>query len=130
MAGGTMSGPALATLTATAAAVLGVQAEGFVGVIAGAFCGALVFMLTLQSDPVWAKALYFGIALVGGVLGGGVVAAGIQGFMPDAAQVRVPHGVGALVASSMSVRLLIGLAREPVKALGEFLGGVLRRRGD
>ncbi|MFJ3259669.1 putative holin [Pseudomonas sp. NPDC086581] len=115
MAGGTISAPGLTAATTVAAALLGVQADGFLGVVAGAFCGAVVYMLNLQATPVLIKVALFAAAWVAGVLAAAPAAKGFT-FLA-LGQAEIPHGVGALIASAIIVRLLQYLASTPLRKI-------------
>ncbi|QRY77535.1 hypothetical protein JVX91_18240 [Pseudomonas sp. PDNC002] len=116
MEGGPLTGPGLATLATAAAAILGVQADGFLGVVAGAFCGAVVYMLSLQADPVIAKTLYFIVAWLAGVLTAGFAADAI-GLVMMGSAAAIPDGVGALLTSAIIVRLLQYLISRPLQKI-------------
>lgn len=106
-----------ATATAATAPVLGIDPA----IVIGAFTGAGVFIVSDQSSGVIKRLLLFIISVACGCLSAGFVAALVELIFP----VEVPHTVGAIIASSVSVRILQQLIQivESPHSLGEIIRG-------
>jgi hypothetical protein len=89
--------------------------------VLGAFSGSVVFVLASDDLAAWRKVAYFMLSFIGGLLAAGFASATVSFFLP--AQIAVSHGVGALLASALVVKLLLWLiSRDPSSAF-DFLKG-------
>lgn len=110
----------LFSLAAISAALPGVDAA----VVLGAFSGAVVFIMASNELGALAKAGYFIPAFVAGLLMASPAAAAIGAIMPAALQVG--PGVGALVAATITVKLLIWLLGQTPASLWQLWKDIRR----
>lgn len=82
-------------------------------VVLGAFAGAVVFVLSSSDLGLLAKAASFVVSFIAGCIGAGFMAGVISALTPSAVQVST--GVGALLAASLAVKLLLWLIRKADK---------------
>ncbi|MNT21944.1 hypothetical protein D3C72_1573060 [compost metagenome] len=75
----------------------------------GAFAGAAVFVLTADEMSTSKKLAFLLLSMVAGCLAAPLAAALIAKALPTDAEVS--HGVGALVASAVLVKILLALIR-------------------
>lgn len=95
----------------------GLQAE----TVLGAFAGAVVFVLSAKDLSLPLKAAFWLLSMIAGVVCAATVAALMSSVLPS--KVIVSSGVGALVAASVVIRLLLWLIRRaeaPDAALAEW----------
>ena len=95
------------------------------GVVLGAFAGAVVFVVTAADIGTFRKILLFAASMIAGVLADELTAALLALPLPDGT--IVAPGVGSLVASAVTVKLLQSIIRADTDSLLGFLG---RRGGD
>ncbi|MGN7915776.1 putative holin [Enterobacter sp. 22466] len=91
------------------------------GVVLGAFAGAVIFVISAHELSVMQKALLFGVSLMAGILGAPFAANVISVLTPTL--IVAPPEVGALLASTLSVRLLLTLSSLSNSLLNKWLGG-------
>ncbi|WP_454711094.1 putative holin [Cupriavidus nantongensis] len=120
----------ISTGTTTAIAVTGVGAITLLpgvdaATVLGAFAGAAVFALTSDDMSTAKKLAFLVLSIVAGCLAAPLAAALIAKALPTDAEVS--HGVGALVASAVIVKLLLALIR--VASNGDRLVGYFRGNG-
>ncbi|MCY1226362.1 putative phage holin [compost metagenome] len=104
----------IATSTTAALAVTGVGAVTLLpgvdaATVLGAFAGAAVFVLTADEMSTSKKLAFLLLSMVAGCLAAPLAAALIAKALPTDAEVS--HGVGALVASAVLVKILLALIR-------------------
>lgn len=104
----------MAELSTTVVAVTGVGAISLLpgvdaATVLGAFAGAAVFVLNSDDLSTLKKLAFLVLSIVAGCLGAPLAAHLIGRSLPDG--VEVGHGVGALVASAVLVKLLLALIR-------------------
>lgn len=90
--------------------------------VLGAFAGAAVFVLNSDDMSTPKKLAFLVLSIVAGCLAAPLAAALISKALPTDAEVS--HGVGALVASSVLVKLLLAMIR--LAGNGERLVGLIR----
>ncbi|SPK73047.1 putative holin [Cupriavidus taiwanensis] len=90
--------------------------------VLGAFAGAAVFVLNSDDMSTPKKLAFLVLSIVAGCLAAPLAAALIAKALPTDAEVS--HGVGALVASSVLVKLLLALIR--LAGNGDRLVGLIR----
>lgn len=90
--------------------------------VLGAFAGAAVFVLNSDDMSTPKKLAFLVLSIVAGCLAAPLAAALISKALPTDAEVS--HGVGALVASSVLVKLLLALIR--LAGNGDRLVGLIR----
>lgn len=111
------------TATATVATVTfvsllaGLQAS----VVLGAFAGAVVFVVTAADLGPFRKVALFAASMIAGVLADGLAASLLSFALPE--RIIIAPGVGALVASAVTVKLLQAL----IRADSDTLLNLLRR---
>ncbi|CAM3103423.1 putative holin [Cupriavidus taiwanensis] len=120
----------ISTGTTTAIAVTGVGAITLLpgvdaATVLGAFAGAAVFALNSDDMSTAKKLAFLVLSIVAGCLAAPLAAALIAKALPTDAEVS--HGVGALVASAVIVKLLLMLIR--VASNGDRLVGYFRGNG-
>ncbi|MDO3521841.1 putative holin [Ralstonia pseudosolanacearum] len=124
--------------TSTSAAAVAVTSVGAVsllpgvdpGTVLGAFAGAAVFALNSGELTVAKKLSFLLLSIVAGVLSAPLAACLIARALP--ANTEVSEAVGALVASTVMVRLLLALIRaadNSDKLLAALRGGSSDNRG-
>ncbi len=124
--------------TSTSAAAVAVTSVGAVsllpgvdpGTVLGAFAGAAVFALNSGELTVAKKLSFLVLSIVAGVLSAPLAASLIARALP--ANTEVSEAVGALVASTVVVRLLLALIRaadNSDKLLVALRGGSSDNRG-
>jgi hypothetical protein len=91
------------------------------GIVLGAFAGAVVFVVSAHDLSFAQKTLLFGASLAAGVLAAPFTATVISALTPTL--IVAPPEVGALVASSMAVRLLLALSVHSNGLLRKWSGG-------
>lgn len=79
-------------------------------VVLGAFAGAVVFVLSSSDLSIAAKAASFIVSFIAGCIGADFMAGLIASLTPQ--PVQVSEGVGALLAASLAVKLLLWLIRK------------------
>ena len=104
----------ISTSTSAVVAVTGVGAISLLpgvdpGTVLGAFAGAAVFVLNSGELGTFKKLAFLGLSILAGVLSAPLAAALIAKTLP--ANTEVSHAVGALVASTVVVKLLLALIR-------------------
>lgn len=117
----------IATSTTAAIAVTSVGAITLLpgvdaATVLGAFAGAAVFVLNSDDMSTPKKLAFLILSIVAGCLAAPLAAALISKALPTDAEVS--HGVGALVASSVLVKLLLALIR--LAGNGDRLVGLFR----
>lgn len=105
-----MAEPASTSLATAAVAGAGLVAlfpglDG--GAVLGAFAGASVFILSSQNLTTARKLAFLVLAILAGIVAGPFATSLIDTALPE--RVIVSEGVGALVASSIVIKLLIWL---------------------
>lgn len=120
----------ISTGTTTAIAVTSVGAITLLpgvdaATVLGAFAGAAVFALNSDDMSTAKKLAFLVLSIVAGCLAAPLAAALIAKALPTDAEVS--HGVGALVASAVIVKLLLVLIR--VASNGDRLVGFFRGNG-
>ena len=73
-------------------------------VVLGSFAGAVMFVVVANDFSIWKKLLLFLASFVAGFLGAETTARLLETCLPIQ---TVDHGVGALVAGAIAVRLLM-----------------------
>lgn len=117
----------IATSTTTAIAVTSVGAITLLpgvdaATVLGAFAGAAVFVLNSDEMSTPKKLAFLVLSIVAGFLAAPLAAVLIAKALP--ADAEVSHGVGALVASAVVVKLLLALIR--LAGNGDRLAGLFR----
>ena len=102
---GTTAATLTATGTALAAPLLGIDP----GIAIGAVCGAGIFVMNEGTESHWKRLFLFLVSVALGCLGATSFAAIMSWFIP--ASVQVSAGVGAVIASAVSVRIVQQLIR-------------------
>ncbi|MFJ4288761.1 putative holin [Cupriavidus sp. NPDC089707] len=120
----------ISTGTTAAIAVTGIGAITLLpgvdaATVLGAFAGAAVFALNSDDMSTAKKLAFLVLSIVAGCLAAPLAAALIAKALPTEAEVS--HGVGALVASAVMVKLLMLLIR--VAGHGDWLVGLFRNNG-
>ena len=105
----------------TGSSLLGFFPHAPTGIILGAFAGAVIFVISAHDLSFVQKALLFGASLTAGVLAAPFTALVISALTPTL--IIAPPEVGALVASSMAVRLLLALSARSNGLLRKWSGG-------
>ncbi|ELD0497430.1 MULTISPECIES: putative holin [unclassified Escherichia] len=88
------------------------------GVLIGAFAGSIIFVMSAREYPVWGKLLLFIASLMAGIVAAPFSSSVITLLTPES--ISASRSVGALVASAVSVRLLMLLGNEPSSLFGRF----------
>lgn len=117
----------IATSTTTAIAVTGVGAITLLpgvdaATVLGAFAGAAVFVLNSDEMSTPKKLAFLVLSIVAGFLAAPLASVLIAKALPTDAEVS--HGVGALVASAVVVKLLLAMIR--LAGNGDRLAGLFR----
>ncbi|AJG19130.1 putative holin [Cupriavidus basilensis] len=123
----------IAASSATAVAVTAAGAISLLpgvdaGTVLGAFAGAAVFVLNSEDLGPLKKMAFLALSVIAGCMSAPLTAYLIDWALPPEAEVS--HGVGALVASAVVVKLLLALIRvadNGDKMFALFKGGT---RGD
>ncbi len=120
----------IATSTTTAIALTSVGAITLLpgvdaATVLGAFAGAAVFVLNSDDMSTPKKLAFLVLSIVAGCLAAPLAAALIAKVLPTDAEVS--HGVGALVASAVLVKLLLALIR--LAGNGDRLVALVRGSG-
>ena len=110
-----------ATLMATGVTLAGMLSGMDDGVLIGAFAGAVIFVLSAIEFSLFKKIMLFGVSFLAGVVAGGFVAAIITAVTPISVEAK--DSVGALIASAISVRLLMTISNNPTSFLDRFKRG-------
>lgn len=99
------------TATATVASVtlVSLLAGLNASVVLGAFAGAVVFVVTAADLGHIKKVALFAASIIAGVLADGLAASVLAALLPE--RILIAPGVGALVASAVTVKLLQALIR-------------------
>jgi uncharacterized membrane-anchored protein len=105
----------------TGPAVLGIFPHASVGIVLGAFAGAVIFVISAHDLSGVQKALLFTASLAAGILTAPFTATVISVLTPTL--IVAPPEVGALLASSMAVRLLLALNARSNSLLNKWTGG-------
>lgn len=104
----TIAGSSVLTTKTTAAINLLSILSGIDSAIAmGAFAGAAVFVMSSTELSVSRKIAFFLISFLAGYVAAGFTAEVVA--LPLFNRLQVPHGVGALIASATSVKVLLWL---------------------
>lgn len=91
-------------------------------VVLGAFTGAVIFLLGSANKPKWQWLLFFTVAFLCGVLGAkpiGELVSGAVGLI--GIKIAVPMGLGAMVAASCVINVIVWLRDNPTAFLAKFL---------
>jgi hypothetical protein len=91
------------------------------GILLGAFAGAVIFVISAHDLALLQKALLFAVSLTAGVLAAPFTATVISALTPTL--IVAPPEVGALVASTLAVRLLLALSTHSNGLLRKWMGG-------
>ncbi|RTY53654.1 hypothetical protein EKL29_21285 [Pantoea sp. YU22] len=117
-----ITGTTAATLAVTGVTFVGLLSGLDAGVLIGAFAGSVVFVLTADDLERWKRVLLFMVSVVAGVIGADMLAKLVSVlvsiWLPTT--VEVNPAVGALIASAVSVRVLMKLTAKPQDG-GSFL---------
>ncbi|OCG45155.1 hypothetical protein A9G28_12830 [Gilliamella sp. Fer1-1] len=96
------------------------------GIILGALCGSILLVISEEHISVLRRTLLFFISFALGILLAEITLYLLIPLFPSNIQTKVPLGLGALVASAVSVKLLLWLIKkfdDPSDLLDKFKGG-------
>ncbi|OCG79613.1 putative holin [Gilliamella sp. Occ4-3] len=96
------------------------------GIILGALCGSILLVISEEHISVLRRIILFFISFAIGMLLAEITLYLLIPFFPSNIQTKVPLGLGALVASAVSVKLLLWLIKkfdDPSDLLDKFKGG-------
>ncbi|OCG35540.1 MULTISPECIES: putative holin [Gilliamella] len=96
------------------------------GIILGALCGSILLVISEEHISVLRRTILFFISFVLGILLAEITLYLLIPLFPSNIQTKVPLGLGALVASAVSVKLLLWLIKkfdDPSDLLDKFKGG-------
>ncbi|OCG78802.1 hypothetical protein A9G42_01975 [Gilliamella sp. Nev6-6] len=96
------------------------------GIILGALCGSILLVISEEHISVLRRTLLFFISFALGILLDEITLYLLIPLFPSNIQTKVPLGLGALVASAVSVKLLLWLIKkfdDPSDLLDKFKGG-------
>ncbi|CAM3456755.1 putative holin [Xenorhabdus nematophila] len=101
--------------------VIGIFTDFPTGLLLSAFTGAVVFVVSAHDLSILNKILLFGVSMTAGIIAAPFTASVISAFTPSL--VVACSNVGALVASSVAVRVLLILSTNSSGLLRKLLGG-------
>lgn len=81
------------------------------GIILGALCGSILLILNEGNITILRRISLFFISFVLGMLLSEFTAELISGILPDALRDKMPFSLGALIASAVSVKLMLWLIK-------------------
>jgi hypothetical protein len=96
------------------------------GIILGALCGSILLVISEEHISVLRRIILFFISFAIGMLLAEITLYLLIPFFPSNIQTKVPLGLGALVASAVSVKLLLWLIKrfdDPSDLFDKFKGG-------
>ncbi|MCX8578824.1 hypothetical protein J3U35_05160 [Gilliamella sp. B2717] len=96
------------------------------GIILGALCGSILLVISEEQISVLRRIVLFFISFAIGMLLAEITLYLLLPFFPSNIQTKVPLGLGALVASAVSVKLLLWLIKSfdnPTDLFNKFKGG-------
>lgn len=83
-------------------------------VVLGSFTGAVIFLLGVKDKPKWQWMLLFTVAFMAGLLGGKGISDLIEAMLNLVKiQVRVPHGMGAMMSASCTISFISWIRDNP-----------------
>jgi uncharacterized membrane protein (DUF485 family) len=96
------------------------------GIILGALCGSILLVISEEHISVLRRTILFFISFALGILLAEITLYLLIPLFPSNIQTKVPLGLGALVASAVSVKLLLWLIKkfdDPSDLFDKFKGG-------
>ncbi|OCG56324.1 hypothetical protein A9G36_03055 [Gilliamella sp. Choc6-1] len=96
------------------------------GIILGALCGSILLVISEEHISVLRRTILFFISFALGILLAEITLYLLIPLFPSNIQTKVPLGLGALVASAVSVKLLLWLIKkfdDPSALFDKFKGG-------
>lgn len=92
-------------------------------VVLGAFMGSVIFLLGTTNKPKWQWVLLFTVALITGLIGANTVAEVLKAALGlIRLEVTNPLGLGAMLASSCVVNVVMWLRDNPAVLLRRYFG--------
>ncbi|OKB66831.1 hypothetical protein BHU62_09310 [Serratia marcescens] len=91
------------------------------GILLSAFAGAVIFVISAHDLTLLQKTLLFAVSLTAGIVTAPFTATVISALTPTL--IVAPPEVGALVASTLAVRLLLALSTHSNGLLRKWMGG-------
>lgn len=80
-----------------------------VGILLGALCGAMLLVISQKAVPLLQRILFFCLSFFLGIFLNNFFSHLLIFFLPESLIPHAPEGFGALIASAVSVKLLLGL---------------------